>query len=73
MEHMKNINNNEEIGAESVQEKQVKKLVVFAAIGLKLLRKMSETLESIDSSIEIFGAQKARELSPEQPDTEAAE
>ena len=69
---MKNIKNEEEFVSGSSQEKPVKKLVVFAAVGLKLLREIVEKLESIDMSLNIFAAQKARELDTDQPDSETA-
>ena len=69
---MKNIQNEEDIVPGSMQENQVKKLVVLAAVGLKLLRKILEKLESIDSSLNVFAAQKARELNPEHSDSETA-
>ena len=68
---MKNIKNEEEIAPGSVQGKQVKKLVVLAAVGLKLGRKIFEKLEKLEESVEILARQKARELNPEKyPDTE---
>jgi hypothetical protein len=72
LKHMKNIQNEEDIVPGSMQENQVKKLVVLAAVGLKLLRKILEKLESIDSSLNVFAAQKARELNPEHSDSETA-
>jgi hypothetical protein len=64
---MKNIQNEEENAFESAQGNQVKKLVMFAAVGLKLGRKIFEKLEKVEESIEILARQKARELNPDKP------
>ena len=55
---MKNINKEGEQGAENSDEKQVRKLVMFAAVGLKLGRQILEKLQAVEDSIEIV----AREI-----------
>jgi len=50
---MKNINNEEAVGAVS-QEKQVKKLMVLAAVGLRLARQIQKQLQEVEDSVEIL-------------------
>jgi len=57
-EHMKNIHKEGENASGNLDEKQVKKLVMFAAVGLKLGRKIYDKLQSVEDSIEII----AREI-----------
>ncbi len=68
---MKNTQNNEEKVLGGGEEKQVKKLVVLAAVGLKLGRKIFDKLEKVEESIEILARQKARELNPDEPEQSA--
>ena len=70
---MKNIKNDAENASGGVQENQVKKLVMLAAVGLKLGRKIFEKLEKVEESIEILARQKKRELDSDEPESEKAQ
>jgi len=55
---MKNINNKGVGSSADLAEKEVKKLIMFAAAGLKLGRRIYEQLQSVEESLEIV----AREI-----------
>lgn len=60
-EHMKNINEKGENGSENIDTKQAKKLLMFAAVGLKLGRQILEKLQSVEDSIEIVAREIKRQ------------
>jgi len=59
---MKNNKNEGEESSEVFDEKQLKKLVVFAAVGLKLGRRILDKLQSVEDSVEIISREIARQL-----------
>jgi hypothetical protein len=68
---MKTMHNEGRLESESLLV-LVKKLLVLAAVGLRLGRKIYAKQEEIADSIEILARQKARDLNPEKPaDSEA--
>ncbi len=58
---MKKIYKEGESVSENVEVSQVKRLVVLAAVGLKLGRKILEKLESIEVSIEVIAREVERQ------------
>ena len=58
---MKNINKEGENASENVDAKQVRKLVMFAAVGLKLGRQIFEKLQRVEDSIEIVAREIKRQ------------
>jgi hypothetical protein len=58
---MKNINKEGEIESGDTQEKQVKKLVVLAAVGLRLARQMQKKLQDVEDSVEIIAREILRQ------------
>jgi len=59
---MKNKQNEEQGTSGKVEVTEIKRLLVLAAVGLKLGRKILEKLESIEVSIEIIAREIARQL-----------
>jgi hypothetical protein len=59
---MKNINNKGEDASATGEENQMKKLVMFAAGGLKLARKIYDKLLNVEDSIEIIAREIKRGL-----------
>ena len=43
------------------------KMEMYAILGLELGRRIFETVEEIEASLEILATQKARELNPDKP------
>jgi hypothetical protein len=63
---MKNTHKEGEGASGNGETSQVKRLLVLAAVGLKLGRTISQKLEKVEESIEILARQKARELNPDE-------
>jgi hypothetical protein len=59
--HMKTNNQKEGDTSGMAEENQVKKLLVLAAVGLRLARKILDKLQSIEVSIEIIAQEIARQ------------
>ena len=57
---MTNIKNEGEEGSGTFEEKQLKKLVMLAAVGLKLGRQIYEKLESVEISVEMIAREVVR-------------
>ena len=69
---MKNIKNNAEGKlSESGEKDQLKKLLVFAAVGLKLARQIQVQLQEVEDSVEIIAREVARQVE-KQDDLEAS-
>jgi len=58
---MKNTNNQGENGSEILPGNQVKRLVMFAAVGLKLGRQILKKLQGVEDSIEIVAREFKRQ------------
>jgi hypothetical protein len=78
---MKKTNNQNGAAPDQPQKTQGKKapvtklprLEMYAVLGLELGKKIFEKLQEVEESIEIMARQKARELNPEEPNSEEAQ